>query len=518
MNPTELKFNIVPMALMILGLIVALILGVFIGGSEIFNLGLIFGLVALTALVSMMRQHIWLLIPIFWGFNGIVSVLPLPFALRDLVLMLVAGISCALFALRILKFKNRWDALDLILLLNLFQILIVFLTHPFGLKATGTERVGARPYFNIAVAAVAYFILSNQSLSPRLARRLPILMIVTELCSSALFLLSRAFKSVGYELGKIYDGYLPPTYHYGLGPSFERMTGVARGGMLLITGLCSYFRPLTLVTPVRLWRSFLFLLGLTLVLISGFRSELLSAVVIFVLASYFRKGRADVTICLIALFLGASFLILFNSFIHPLPLSVQRSLSSLPGDWDPRSVRDASDSTDWRFQMWKDIPKGTRYINNKIMGDGFGFSRAELSAMERQQFLSGEISQEDSMIIGAFHNGPLSAVRFVGIVGMILYYALLIYSAVYAWRLIRAADGTDYFPLALFIGLAIIWEPLNYTIVFGAFDSGVPNTLFNAGMLKMLSNSLQPIVEAKEQEVQVPLRSRRLEGIGVRTV
>ena len=131
--------------------------------------------------------------------------------------------------------------------------------------------------------------------------------------------------------------------------------------------------------------------------------------------------------------------------------------------------------------MWKDIPKGTRYINNKIMGDGFGFSRAELSAMERQQFLSGEISQEDSMIIGAFHNGPLSAVRFVGIVGLILYYMLLIYSAVYAWRLIRAADGSDYFPLALFIGLAVIWEPFNYTFVFGAFDSGLAECFVQRG-------------------------------------
>ena len=96
--------------------------------------------------------------------------------------------------------------------------------------------------------------------------------------------------------------------------------------------------------------------------------------------------------------------------------------------------------------MWKDIPKGTRYINDKIMGDGFGFSRAELSAMERQKFLIGEIGQEDSMIIGSFHNGPLSAVRFVGIVGLLLYYALMIYSAVFAWRLIRAAEGSAYFP------------------------------------------------------------------------
>ena len=51
--------------------------------------------------------------------------------------MLVAAVSCALFALRVFKFKNHWDALDLILLLNLIQILIAFITHPFGLKASG---------------------------------------------------------------------------------------------------------------------------------------------------------------------------------------------------------------------------------------------------------------------------------------------------------------------------------------------------------------------------------------------
>ena len=89
----------------------------------------------------------------------------------------------------------------------------------------------------------------------------------------------------------------------------------------------------------------------------------------------------------------------------------------------------------------------------------------------------------------------LSAVRFVGIVGLLLYYTLMIYSAVFAWRLIRETNGTDFFPLALFIGLAIIWEPVNYTFIFGAFDSGLPNALFNAGMLKMLHNSLPKKVE-----------------------
>jgi len=177
---------------------------------------------------------------------------------------------------------------------------------------------------------------------------------------------------------------------------------------------------------------------------------------------------------------------------------------------DPQAVKDAEDSTEWRFQMWRDIPKGSRYIQNRIMGDGFGFSRAELSAMERQKFLIGEVGQEDSMIIGSFHNGPLSAVRFVGIVGLLLYSTLIIYSAVYAWRLIRETDGTDFFLLALFIGLAIIWEPINYTFIFGAFDSGLPNALFNVGMLKMLHNSLPKRAEAPSETFSTPTLSRRV--------
>ena len=499
MNPTDLKWNVMPIMVTVLGLLIALFLGVFIGGSELTNLSIFFGLIALIALVSTMRQYIWFLVPMLWGFTGSVSVLPLPFSVRDLVVMFVGTVALALFGLRVLKFRNRWDFLDLILLLNLGQVCLAFVLHPVGLKAFSSQIVGGRPYFNVAIAALAYFVLSNQVVSAHFARRLTVCMVVAELGSSALFLLSRASGSIGFILGKVYDGFSPPVSLYTFAPSVERLTGVVRGGTLLITALCSYFRPLTLVNPFNFGRWFLFGLGLALVLLSGFRSQLLTITVIFLLASYFRGGWSDVMVALACLFVGIVTLILFNSFIHPLPLSMQRTLSVLPGDWDSRAVKDAAGSTEWRLDMWKDIPKGTKYIRNRLMGDGFGFSQAELQALERQKYARGDVyEQEDYMIIGAFHNGPLSAIRFVGIVGLVLYYTLLIYSAVYAWRLIRTTHNTDFFPFALFLGLAIIWEPFNYTLIFGAFDSGFPNALFNAGMLKLVHNSVAAAIPPKE--------------------
>jgi hypothetical protein len=518
MNPTDLRWNITPIVVTVLGLLLALFLGVFIGGSETTNLGVIFGLVGLVAIVSSMRQHIWLLLPMFWGFTGYVTLLPIPFSVRDLVVMLVAAVSCALFALKVFKFQNRWDFLDWVLLLTLGQVCLAFIFNPVGLKVFSSETVGARPYFNVAIGAVAYFILSNQVISPKLAQRLPIFIVIAELSSAFLYLIARASSSIGAVLGKFYDGFAPPDYRVGLAPTIDRMTGVVSGGTSLITALCSYFRPLTLINPLRFGRWFLFLIGLVLILISGFRSQLLTIAVIFLLASYFRHGWSDVAISLAGLFSGAALLIFFNMFVYPLPLSMQRTLSALPGHWDSRAVRDATGSTEWRLEMWKDIPKGTRYIKNRIMGDGFGFSRAELSAMERQKFLSGDISPEDFMIIGSFHNGPLSAIRFVGFVGLALYYTLLIYLAVYAWRLIRITRGSMFFTLALFVGLEVIWEPFSYTLVFGAFDSGFPNALFNAGMLKMIYNSIEQNVAPQKRDLKPALHLPLLERSKAGTV
>ena len=487
-----------PMIVTGLGLLLAVFLGLFIGGGEISKLGLIFGLAAVIAVIAGMRQYIWLLLPLCWGLTGSVTLLPLPFSVRDLAVMLVGGVAFALFALRVFKFRNRWDALDAMVIFNLAQVLIAFVFHPAGLKALSSATVGARPYFNIAIAALTYVVLSNQIISKKLALRLPILFLVPELILSGLYLVSRVAPSIGFLLGNFYDALRPPTLRNGVTPPMERMSGAVGAGSVLLSVLCSFFRPLTLINPLRFGRFLLFALGIVLILISGFRSQLLTVAIVFILSGYFRRGITDVVTSLLGLSLAALALILFNSFVHPLPLAMQRTLSTLPGRWDSIATKDAEGSTQWRLEMWKDIPRGTQYIHNKIMGDGFGFSRSELAAMERQKFLTGEMSQEDYMIIGSFHSGPLSAVRFVGVVGLILYYTLLIYTAVYSWRVIRAAKGTDFFPLALFIGLRAIWEPFNYTLIFGAFDSGLPEALFTIGMLKMIHNSLIPYLPAEE--------------------
>ena len=480
-----------------IGLLVAFVLGIFIGGSEVLRLLIIFGVIALMAIIASMRQNVWLLIPMFWGFTGFVPLMPLPFSVRDLSVMLVGGIGFALLTLRIYRFRSQLGLLDLFLFLNLAQVGLAFIAHPTGFRSFSSESVGAKPYFEIAIAILAYLVVSNQVIPAKLSRALPVFILIPEAISSILTLAIRIKPSLAYVLGLFYSSFLPSSDPL-RGPVVERIA--VGSGNTLVTTLCSYFRPLTLLSIGRPIRFLLFMIGITLILISGFRSQLAGAVAIFVLASYFRKGIPDVIIVLTGIFMALLMIILVNS-IYPLPLAVQRTLSFLPGHWDPRAASDARGSTEWRLEMWQDAAKSTRYIRDRVMGDGFGFSRAELQAMDRQRYATGIMSQEDSMIIGAFHNGPLSTIRFVGVVGLVLYYALIIYTAIYAWRLIRASGDFDYYPLALFVGLPLIWEPFNYTLVFGGYDSGLPNTIFGIGMLKMIHNSLQSTSKEKTQNV-----------------
>jgi O-antigen ligase len=168
---------------------------------------------------------------------------------------------------------------------------------------------------------------------------------------------------------------------------------------------------------------------------------------------------------------------------------MQRALSFVPAKWDADAVADAQGTTEWRVNIWKTVLTTNKYIDNKVLGDGFGYSRAQY----QQMIINGNsgLVGENQMISGDYHSGPVSTIRFVGVVGLALFYVLLIALAREAWRIVRLTTDTPFFILALFVCCPIIYEPFNFTFVFGAFQTALPTALFSVGMLRMLSNSLE---------------------------
>jgi hypothetical protein len=61
---------------------------------------------------------------------------------------------------------------------------------------------------------------------------------------------------------------------------------------------------------------------------------------------------------------------------------------------------------------------------------------------------------------------------------------------VLAHRQIQRSRGTEWFPVALFFGIPIIWYPFFFTFIFGAFNLDGIAILMNAGILRLLENNL----------------------------
>jgi hypothetical protein len=256
------------------------------------------------------------------------------------------------------------------------------------------------------------------------------------------------------------------------------------------------------------------------IFLSGFRSVLLFAFLAFLLASILRGRFRDLWVAggvgVVALVL----LISMQGSVLQLPLTMQRALSWLPGDWNQEAVMDAEESSRWRFEMWGWAWNDKRILRDRVWGQGFGLSiddmnliASSLTAGGGGASLLGGSDRESFMITGSFHNGPLSTIKYIGIVGLCLYYPLMCYMAWLAWRLCIRARGTKAFTLSLFVAIPIIYEPFNFVVVFGGLDSNYSQLLFWAGLLNMTKlyvKNLKPAAHGQiEASYEVPARSAR---------
>jgi hypothetical protein len=204
-------------------------------------------------------------------------------------------------------------------------------------------------------------------------------------------------------------------------------------------------------------------------------------------------GVVKIAMAVFAIILGAIF---FSFTSIELPLTAQRALCFLPGNWDPEAVRDAKNSSEWRFEMWEIALTSEKYIHNKIFGDGFGFMRADyergLDLMHGVTSLRGdEAKQEMFLLDGDFHSGPICGIRFVGYVGLVMFLVFLFITAVYAYKVILISINTPFQTCAFFMCIPVVICPFVFIFIYGMFKDDFPSTIYNVGIMKMLLSSIQ---------------------------
>lgn len=455
-TPFDLHTRFPAIIIFVAGLAAAVLIGFMVGIDCIPPVIALFGAGSILVVVLSLKERIWLLIPIFWHLIGSLGFLPLPFSVRELAVLLSFAVFLVLVALRMVRTESRLFFLDVCVLLNLGYLTTVYLRNPVGVAAFGSSMVGGRPYFETVMAVLAYIVFTRVPLGPRIARALPCLIAGPQIAVSILSALTHFIPHLGPAVARIYSDVevsteSSQTPYQGDPIGDTRVVGLEIGNRAASLALISYFPPLSLLSPIRYARFVMFALVCVGFALAGYRSEITAFAVYFMLAAYFRNGLLQTMKAFVCLTIVIASLIGVQSAGVHLPITAQRALSFLPGDWDNAATSDAEESSEWRFYMWQIALNSNEFIKNKIFGDGFGFSGYELQIMEQVDNPNGEGAfiggdrQEPWMIVGCFHSGPISAIRYVGWVGLALYLTLLFAVAQYAWRLIKAAASTPFF-------------------------------------------------------------------------
>ncbi len=485
----------------ILGLAFALYAGNLIGSGNTRNLMLIAGGLGFVAIGLLFKERIWVLIFLFWACNG--RLLSTPFSLHDAGVLLAFSWFLIFKAFKRIRNKPNYGFADVLVFINLLYVVTMFIRNPVGGLALDSDTVGGRPYVNVAIAALAYWVLVRADVSLTMARRLPYLAIIGHLPGFIFSLGGLLAPSAVMPLARIYAGIEAVGGDLDLSSTGGSRLGFLRwisGGLLSL--LVCIYRPFTLINPLYLGRFLAMVCVMICVLFSGFRSFIIYAGLIFSVTCLYRGKIGDmIKISVIAV----PALVLFiagQGVLYQLPFPIQRALSFLPGQWEESAQKSADGSSEWRFEMWQWMWEEEKYLKNWWLGDGFGYSRKTLE--QNVAAANGgdyRAIQETFLITGEVHSGPLSTIRYAGGVGLVLYLLLAFIVVKTAHDLIIRCRGTPYFFPVLFIGVPMVFAPFFFIFIFGGYSLDLPNAIFHVGLLRLLERGFNRYLEEKKAEM-----------------
>jgi len=486
--PRDVEFQIKRWLPVLGGVILAVAAGYWIGNSDWTPLNRLSTVVVVCMVAFGLQERGWILIPSLWFVTGSIAVLPVPFAYRDLGILLAAAAYVA-HRCMVKTQPVKWGhPLDYLVALNVMWALVTWLRHPVGLLIFQSEMVGARIYFNIVLATIAAWILVQQPRSSAQVRRLPYYLLIGSLVPGVLSLIIFALPSAEPLLVMLHREQLDIREIYQ--QEVVRFRSLAPFGVVLMLILLSRHRLGDLCNPLR-GRFWLFLFSLLCQLISGYRIAAGRIIGDVAMAAWFKGGLRQLLGITLVLSLVLGAVVAGQGRLYSLPLPVQRALSFLPGKWSPVAVADVGEDVfgggrEGRFRWWKDVVK-YNLIEDWWFGDGIGVRLSEMGIVsEIGRYNFTHIAE----FYGMWHNGPITTIRSVGLVGLGLLLTLMGVTCRSAWQCLKKARGTPFEWLAIYLLIESVWHPLCFVVLFGDYGTDMPELIFRAALVRLLARMI----------------------------
>lgn len=521
MDSSKLKIILV----VVLAAFVAVYLGIAAATAQVEAVAWILGIGCVIGILALGRS-VWLLIPFGLVLEGTVNALPGSPPVWALGTLVTLGIFTLRFAMHKKELYLKLDIIDLAIFLQVCVLAQAYIRNPSGLLILGGDTAGGKPYLNFGVAIVAFYCLSMVKTDKKMFKFAVISMVIAMLCDGFLGVFADFVPRLANLILPIYSNVNAGVAFSGQAASNDysqfRASG-AFGSLGYSLGLICFCmaRPLYCITPIRPVLFITTSLALVAVLLSGFRSTLLYLFAIYVVSALVRRKYLDIVIVIVVGFFTLGGLMVSGQ-IQSLPFGAQRALSFLPVEVSAAAKADAETSSEWRFEMWRLALSSDRYIQNKLLGDGFALSAREMQAQidAAQGFATGSYidNMEGFLLRGSYHGFHVETIRFTGLVGLI---AAIFAMIVFFWKSLKLIDhyrNRPLFPYVAFLCIPFLIYPFWALLVFGAYRNEFPQFLAMAGLLKMLDSlRRREILEEYNQSVNptqlppvVPSASRRV--------
>ena len=523
MDSSKLKLILV----LVFAMFFAVYLGVAAATAQFEALAWVAGVAGVIFLLAL-GKNVWVLIPISLALGGGVNLLPG----SPRVVWVAMACTAAMFLLRFAlrrhgEFTFRWNWLDFAILLQVFAVGQAYLRNPSGIALLGGDSVGGKAYFVYAFAIIAYFLLAIVPTNLRMLRLMVILMVVIGVLDSMLGLASEFLPGLAALVIPFYSGvsFITARSDVGADAETDRVTAGKSVGEGLGRAAFTLFPPASTLNPIHLLRFLMMVAAVGTTVISGFRSSMGLLLAYFVVGSLVRGRVLDLVAAGCIGFLGLAGIMVVG--VDKLPFGAQRILSVLPVGVDERIKASAEDSSQWRFDMWKLALTTDRYIQNKLLGDGFSFRADELAAAqdatEGDRRRSSGMKVEDIMLArGSYHGFHVEAIRMTGVLGLVCALVALGIFFRSAWQHIRYFKGRPEWGYVLFICVPFLIHPFYLMLVFGDYRFGFPDIMIMAGVLKILDNirraealEISRQSHAAEMVASKPARQKPAKGLPV---
>ncbi len=339
--------------------------------------------------------------------------------------MLMAGLNFGIAILnRIMLKRQAFLPAPAITLALLALAAVVCITAQLkggmGLRILGGGSQGGKAYYFIFAAIIGYFALASQPIRPDQAKTYITLFFLPAVISAGSNLIYYAGPSFYFLFLVVPIGFAAVQANSELSGGISRLGGFAVAATAVSLYLLATNGVRSLLT--RWWKVALFFLMLVLGSMGGYRSTIISMGLLCVILFVLERLHRTPLLPALALTGILTFCVMLP-FTEKLPRSIQRTLSFLPIKIDPQVLAEAQGSTEWRLHMWEAlIPSLPKYF---WLGKGYSLNPTDLYLSQQAMRYSRAPDYESDLIVGNYHNGPLSIYIPFGIFGTIAFFAFL---------------------------------------------------------------------------------------------